>query len=273
MGPSLNRPPSFRIMSPMKILVALLLAFPGLALSAPDEPSTVEVHLRTGDKYFAEGNNEAAVREYLAAEAMAPKELGVLVRLTRVHNDMGRLLLRKSPDAELYYRKAIEYAERLRDAHPNRAESFFFLALCHGSLTPFKSLGEKLELSRDVRANAEKTLEIDSTFTMAYVILGIYYRGVARLSWVERTIVNGILGKNLEGTYEDSERVLKRALALEPNNLFAHAELASTYRSMERHDEAIAALKTVLALPATNARERMQQEDAQRMLKRMETPQ
>jgi len=243
--------------------VFLLIAFSGT------DDAGMTSRLRAGDALYRAQNNDAALQEYLAAEKLAPNDYDVLVRLIRIHNDMGRLLLRRSEDSERQYRTSIEYAERLREHYPDRAETYFWLALCHGSLTPFKSLGEKLELSRDVRANAERAIAIDSSFTMAYVILGIYYRGVAHLSWLERTFVNGILGKNLEGTLEDSDRMLRKASQLDRDNPFVHFEWARTLREMERLDAAKAALVKVQELPALNAREAQQKEDAARILQRM----
>jgi tetratricopeptide (TPR) repeat protein len=254
------------------MIVSTILSVFLLFASSGADDAVVASRLRAGDAFYRALNNDAALQEYLAAEKQAPNDHEVLIRLIRLYNDMGRLLLRTSGDSESHYRTSIAYAERLRQHYPNRADTYFWLALCHGSLTPFKSLGEKLELSNDVRANAERAIAIDSSFTMAYVILGIYYRGVAHLSWVERTIVNGILGKNLEGTLDDSERMFKKALRLEPENPFVHSEWSRTLRDMNRPDEARAALERVRDLPVTNAREAQQQADAVRSLQRMNAP-
>jgi tetratricopeptide (TPR) repeat protein len=257
-------------MMPIRALLVLLALWFSPRVSAiGGDRSVREARIAEGDRAYRTLDNARAFEAYLEAERLAPEDFGVLIRLTRITNDMGRLLLRKSPDAEAYYRKSITYAERLREHHPDRAETWFWLALCHGSLVPFKSLGEKLELSRDVRANAEHALAIDSNFTMSYVILGIYYRGVARLGWIERTFVNGILGKNLEGTFDDSERMLVRAKNLEPDNPFVCYELSSTYRAMDRTPEAIGELQHLLAIPPTNAREVQQIEEAREALRRL----
>ena len=254
---------------PTRALFSLLVFFSSLIPAVAGDRSALDTRLAEGDRAYRASDNAKALEAYLAAEQLAPEDFVVLVRMTRLYNDMGRLLLRRSPDAETCYRKAIAYAEHLREGYPDRAETWFFLALCHGSLVPFKSTGEKLELSHDVRANAEHALAIDSNFTMAYVILGIYYRGVARLGWVERTIVNGILGKDLVGTLGDSERMLLRARSLEPENPYVHDELSHTYRAMERTAEAVEELRHILTIPPTNAREVQQQEEARDTLRRL----
>lgn len=227
---------------------------------------TYRDHLERGDLYYAELNNEKALEEYQKAHALAPEEFETLLRLTRIYNDLGRLALRRSEDSEPMYRKAIVYAEKLHERYPEKAESYFMLALCHGSLVPFKTLREKLELGRDVEQNARRAIEIDPNFSMAYVVLGIFYRGISRLGWLEKVVANTIFGKNLTGTLEDSEKMLLQAIDLEPDNSFAHFELAWTYRAMEQPEKSIAMLQKVVSIPPRNMREKLQQEQAQRRL-------
>jgi tetratricopeptide (TPR) repeat protein len=228
--------------------------------------NSVQEHLEKGDRFFEKLNNERALTEYQKAYDAAPTHFEPLLRMSRLYNDLGRLALQTSDLSESYYRKAIGFAEQLHRYHPDRAESYFMLALCHGSLVPFKTLREKLELGRDVEHNARKALTIDSTFSMAYVVLGIFYRSVSRLGWMEKLIANTIFGKNLYGTLEDSESMLKKALHFDPANSFAYFELASTYRAMGREEAAVEALRKVLALEPKSLREHQQLEVARRRL-------
>lgn len=238
--------------------------------SSPDlAADTFREYLEEGDRYYAAFNNEKALEAYRKAHELAPGEFEILLRLTRLYNDLGRLALRRSDESEPMYRQAITYAEELHRRYPEKAESHFMLALCHGSLVPFKSLREKLELGRDVEGNARAAIEIDPDFSMAYVVLGIFYRGIARLGWLEKVVANTIFGKDLTGTLEDSEKMLLKAIELEPDNSFAYFELAWTYRAMERHDQSTAMLQKVLSISPRNLREQLQQEEARR---RLESP-
>ena len=244
------------------VFVCFLLA----AVSRGFCADTYRDHLERGDLYYATFNNEKALEEYQRAHALAPEEFETLLRLTRIYNDLGRLALRRSEDSEPMYRKAIVYAEKLHERYPQKAESYFMLALCHGSLVPFKTLREKLEIGRDVEQNARKAIEIDPDLSMAYVVLGIFYRGISRLGWLEKVVANTIFGKNLTGTLEDSEKMLLKAIELEPDNSFAHFELAWTYRAMEQPERSTAMLQKVVSIPPRNMREKLQQQQAQRRL-------
>lgn len=228
--------------------------------------------MRRGDAAYAALDNAAAIEHYRRAVDRAPSNPEPLTRLVRVQNDEGRLALRRSDSSEVFYRRALASAETLVARFPDRAESWFLLALCHGSLVPFKSVREKLEIGRDVEANLNRALALDSTHAMSYVLLGIYYRSASQLSWMERTLVNTLLGKHIIGTLEDSERALRTAIRLDPDSPYAYAELASTLREAGRQQEALEMLKAVVALPTFGARERLQREDALRRLDRWQEP-
>ena len=244
----------------------LLVLFCSLLPIADD---ALNVHIQQGDLAYSDFRTRDAITFYTQAYEADPQNFTALSRLARAWSDLGRLTLRRSDSSEVFYRNGLEYAQQLVAAHPDSATSWFLLALCHGSLTPFKSLAEKLDIAQDVEKNALRSLEIDSTYSMTYVLLAIYYRGVSRLSWLERTIVNGILGRDIEGSLEDSHRNLERALAFDPDNGFAYYELSRTLQSLERKDEALEALRKVVTFEPKNERELQQQKDARRRLERI----
>ncbi len=243
-----------------------------LMISAVSSAQPVSGFLRQGDAAYASFNNALAIDYYRRAVEQDPFHFTALTRLVRVQNDEGRLALRRSDSSEVFYRRALATAETLVARYPGRAESWFLLALCHGSLVPFKGIQDKINIGRDVEENLRRSLSIDSTYAMSYVLLGIYYRSASQLSWMERTIVNTLLGKHIIGTLEDSERALRTAIRLEPRSPYPYFELASTLRALGRREEAIDLLRTVVALPYRGARERMQVEDAQRRLDRWQEP-
>lgn len=242
----------------------------GLALTipAPLPAQTAEELIRRGDAAYAALDNATAIESYRKAVDRTPSDPVPLIRLARVQNDEGRLALRRSDSSEVFYRRALVTAETLAVRFPDRAESWFLLALCHGSLVPFKSIREKINIGRDVEANLRRALAIDSTHAMSYVLLGIYYRSAAQLSWMERTLVNTILGKHIIGTLTDSEQALRTAIRLAPDSPYAYFELAATLRASGREDEAMASLKTVVSLPYIGAREKLQVDDAYHRLQR-----
>lgn len=232
-----------------------------------DDPDRFGTHLTNGDVYYRAFDNANALIEYHKAYALAPDSLSALERMARTYNDMGRLTLGADSSSATYYRKAVEYAEIMTRLYPNRAESHFWLALGRGSLIPFVGVSEKIRIGREVQDQARKTIELDSTFSHAYVILGIFQREGAKLSWIERAIVRVVFGQPISGSLEESERLLRLALSYDNHNSYAMFELYWTYSSMGNNEKALASLRSLCEIAPTNAREQQQLDDATALLK------
>lgn len=236
------------------------------ALLASPPSNDFSLHLLKGDEYFRNFDNFGALLSYQKAYELAPDNFEALVRMARIHNDIGRSMLRRNDSAEVWYLKAVEFAEILLEKFPDRADSHFWIAITRGSLVPFLSIQQKLDVGKFVVQHARKAVEIDSAFGPAYVVLGILYREAARLKWYERVIANVVFGGSLPGTIEDSEQALKRALEINPNDIFAHFELARTYHFLEENEKATKLLEQSLTIQPRSFREMDQQRMAQRVL-------
>lgn len=244
----------------------ILQIFSVSAILASSPKNDVTLLLAQGDEHFGNFDNFSALESYKKAFELAPHEFETLVRMARVHNDIGRSMLWRNDSAEVWYKKAVEFAEVLVEKYPDRADSHFWIAITRGSLVPFLSVQEKLDVGKFVVEHARKAVEIDSTFGPAYVVLGILYREAAKLKWYERVIANVVFGGSLPGTIEDSELVLLRALELNPNDIFAHFELARTYQFLELDEKAKILLEQSLTIRPHSFREMDQQRMAQRFL-------
>jgi tetratricopeptide (TPR) repeat protein len=223
-------------------------------------------HLAKGDEHYRAFDNEQARVEYELAFVKDSVDYQTLLRLVRVYNDIGRLHLRKNRDAEIYYTKAVEFAKLLQRYFPDSATTHFWLALSYGSLIPFRGVSEKIHIGKDVRKHARKAIEIDSTFSLPYVILAIFEREGSQLSWFEKTIVRVVFGEDLSGSLEASEALLRKALKLDQRNSYAHYELGWTYKTMNDHTRSAEAFRNVLHYVPTSAREELQREEAKRQL-------
>jgi tetratricopeptide (TPR) repeat protein len=243
-----------------------LAAFVSLSAAASERYGE---HLQRGDHLYRSHDNLAALREYEAAYREAPTAFEVLTRLTRLYSDLGRLALREAGGGESYHRQSLIYAEQLLRYHPERAETYFWLALCNGSLARYEGVRERIRLGKAAQEYALRAVAMDSLFAPAYIVLGIFYREAARLSWLEQTIVKTVFGTEFVGTLSESEAMLLRAIALAPDNIFAHAELARTYRAKGETEKAVRLLERAVSLPASSLREETQRLDAARQLRRM----
>ena len=226
--------------------------------------------LQQGDEMFFQKQTDIALPLYEEAYKLDPRDNGALIRLIRACSDLGWLRLHKDSSAEHYYRRAAVYADTLLAVSPDLPSAHFWKAMTSGSLIPFGGVSEKLKLGKEVRLEAEKTIELDSTFALAYIILAIFERESAQLSWLERTIARVIFGEELHGSFQASEEFLAQAVKYEPANSYAYYERYWTYLAEGRKDAAAESLKRVLAIPARSQREEQQRQLAQEYLENLQ---
>jgi len=120
-----------------------------------------------------------------------------------------------------------------------------------------------------VEENARKSISMNGNNFLPYLIMGIYYRELASLNWIERAFANAFFGNLPSGSYEDSERYLKKALSIEPNMIVAFFHLSRTYGKMGRKNEEIAILKQIQTMQVRNFRDIYAKQKAQKTLSQM----
>lgn len=222
--------------------------------------------IRNGDECFARQATDEALRYYNQAYPLSPRNNDVLLRLVRTNCDLGWLHLRTDTSAQTYYLHAAAYAETLLSLNPNMPSAHFWMALTEGSLIPFHTVSEKIHIGKEVRFHAEKAIELDSTFALAYVILAVFERESSKLSWFERTIARVIFGADIHGSLPRSEELLEKSIHYDPTNSYAFYEMYWTRMALGKKDSAVESLKKVLALPVTSQREEGQRQLAQNYL-------
>jgi tetratricopeptide (TPR) repeat protein len=250
----------------LHITNAFLLVFMTQKSFAAPRP---EDYLARGDERFLAGDNWMALRAYEAAYHSRPTGYQEILRMVRVYNDLGRVTLRHSDSSEFYYKQATMYAESLQYYHPDIAETHFMYALSYGSLLPFCGVQEKIRIGKIVRDHAHRALELDSSFAMTYVLLGIFEREGANLSWIERGFVRIVFGEEIGGSLKQSEAYLLSAIRYDPDNSFAHYELYWTYKASGDSERALASLRRVLASQPHTAREISQFEEAREEISKL----
>jgi tetratricopeptide (TPR) repeat protein len=245
------------------ILALLAIMLCPLYLFAED----YQTFLAKGDEYYQNFDNAKALGEYEQAYKLAPEEFAVLMRLTRSYNNAGEDLDSKA--SKPYFEQAVKYAELLLQKFPDKADTYYYLSASYGNLALFTGGKTKVKLSRKVKQNAEKAIELDPQHPESYVVLGIYYREIANLNPILKGFAKVFFGGLPGGTNEDSEKSLLKALELKPTYINAHFQLAKTYEEMKQKDKAIAEYQKVLELPQADHQDKTIQTKAEKRLKRI----
>lgn len=235
------------------ILSSILFAYNGIAF-----PETYKEYIQEGDQYYSSFNIHSALKYYLKASDESPDSYDVLFRLSRTYNDLGEEYFEyhKKDSSRTMILYALEYSQKMVKNFPDSAASYAFLAMSYGNQALYEGGKEQIKLAHKIEENAKKSLKLDSHQYLSYIILGIYYRKIADLSWFDKLFANTFFGSVPEGTFEESVQMFKKALEYYPNTIVASYQLALTYESMGDKRSEAELLKKLLKYPQNNFRDK-----------------
>ncbi len=228
-------------------------------------------YINIGDSCYAKFDLQNAYNYYKKAYDAEPKDYNALLKITRVCNDLCEYYyeLRDEESSEKNVNLAVSNAEKFYSLFPDSAKVYAFLAWSYGNQALFKGGKEKIKLAHKIKDNAELAIQMDSTDYLPYIILSIYNRQIASLSWFERLFANTFFGDVPEGSFEESERLMLKALKLKPGIIIALFHLSLTYKEMDETQKEIKVLKQIIESPERDFRDKFAKRKAQRRLEEL----
>ncbi|MBN8555629.1 MAG: hypothetical protein J0L93_09305 [Deltaproteobacteria bacterium] len=243
------------------------------AFAGSTKKNSFEFEMAEGYRYFKKYDDETSSKHFEAARKLKPNDFDAQLMLLRTTNNIGQNLRDSGADPQLveaHFKKNVLLAEALNKSHPERAEGPFSLAIAYGNLALFSSAREKVRLSQNIEANLKKSIELNPQFPFSHLGLGIFYREVSRITFLERFFANLLFGKIPHATLEDAEQNFKSSLELEPNFLFTHYHYGICLEYADKTDEAIAEYQKVVDLPQTDSQDPRLKRLAKKALDRLQ---
>jgi tetratricopeptide (TPR) repeat protein len=173
-------------------------------------------------------------------------------KLTRTIVDIGNVE-EDDDEREKIYRSALSYADKAIALNPKAAEGYFVKAMAVGKVALEAGTQEKIELSAQVKLNAERAIERDPNHDGALHTLARWHREVANLNWFKRNIAEIVYGGMPSASNEEAVKYFKRAISIRPEYIRHHFELAKTYEMMDKDDLARKEYEACLKLPELKA--------------------
>jgi tetratricopeptide (TPR) repeat protein len=228
----------------MKIYLIPLLAYLGAISAYADFAELV----KSGDVEDAKFHSDEALKSYLPAEKLEPKNAALLVKISRQYvlkmNDLPQQAAKIAT-----CRTGLAYAERAVTAAPNECDPHLSVAICLGKLTPYLSNRESIEASRQIKISADKAVKFDPKNDYAWHILGRWHQALANIGGATRMLAGVIYGTLPTASNDTAVQCFQKAMALNPKRLVHVIELGRTYAMMGRKVEAKKYLEMGLAMP------------------------
>ena len=221
--------------------------------------------VKHGDLEDREGHTQAALEDFLTAEKIDSKDVGVLLRISKQYNDLIDQT-RPAVAAERVAQKSIDYAQRALALDPRNAKAHLSIAVAYGRLAGVVDDRTRLEYSRIVKDETGRSIALDPNDDFAWYVLGRWNATVASINGVVKLMANIVYGSVPAASYEEAARCLKRAVDIAPRRLMHHAELARVYKAMGKAELALKEWQTVLATAASGKEEEKEQHDARTAL-------
>jgi len=197
-----------------------------------------------------------ALKSYLPAEKLQPKNAQLLVKIARQYRHLMSDAAARDDKLELGG-IALDYSLRAAALAPDDSMAQLAPAITYGKMLPFQSNKEQFEESHQIKNAAEKAIKLDPGNDLAWHVLGRWNRVLADVSLPKRTLASLFYGSIADGgklpaaTNEEAEKCFKQAIEINPNRPMHYIELGRTYAQMKRTADARAFIKKGLAMPDT----------------------
>ena len=212
---------------------------------------TVDDFVKKGEVYDLKFEANEALKYYMAAHKLDPKNPTVLCRIARQYR---HLMADASEDAEKVRlgKIALDSAHNAATIAPDLAEAQLSVAITYGKLLPYLGKKEQVQASPRIKTAVDRSLALDPSNDLAWHILGRWHRTLAEIGGVKRAFAGAIYGSLPKGSSAEAEKCLSKAIALNPNRLMHYIELGRVYAQMGKKDDARRMINKGLVMPNTD---------------------
>jgi tetratricopeptide (TPR) repeat protein len=167
------------------------------------------------------------------------------------------------------YRNAEQYARRAVAANPNDAEGHFQLARAIGRNALTMGSRDRVKYAAVVRDEALAALKVNPKHAGALHVMGVWNAEIMRLNGFVRMVAKNLLGGTVfsEANWDNAQKYLEEAVALEPNRITHHLDLGQVYADRDMKEKAREQYEWIARAPAMEYNDRNYKDEASRRLR------
>ena len=223
-----------------------LLLLVWLAASLP--AASLDDLLRDALAAEAKLDSARALTLFQQADAAKPNDAFILFKIAKQYSDQVPDQATDAGKRE-FAQLGLDFAKRACALESTNAVYTLSLAICHGHLATVSDVRTKVEYSRLIKDEAERSLQLDPNYAWAHHVLGRWHYELASLGITARFFAKLLYGGIPPASPEEGVAQLKRATELEPGELNHWIDLGFAYAATGRKVEARASWEHGLAMP------------------------
>jgi tetratricopeptide (TPR) repeat protein len=225
------------------VVVALLVTSGALRAQSAD------TLIAEGDLFYAKLQASEALKYYLPAEKLDPKNVRLLVHISREYRHLMSDESDRTGKVKLGT-MAVEYATRAAAIDPKDPDAQLAVAISYGKVQPYEGYRQRFDAVHVIKNAADKTLELDPHNDLGWHVLGRWYQGLAEVDPLHRALAQA-LGGLPPATFQDAATCFEKAIQLNPNRLMHYIALGKVYVEMGKKDEGCRLIQKGLAMQCT----------------------
>ena len=184
-----------------------------------------------------------------------------MIRLAQDYSD--KVDLAKDRSEKLSFAKlSLEYAKRAVQLAPNNSDAHSSLSVAYGKMTDFVGNRTKIQYSKIIKSEAERSIELNPENDNALLVLARWNLDMSTLNPILKGIAQMIYGQMPSASQDKALEYFQRAIAAAPQRVLYHAEYAKALEQLGRSQEAKAQWQKVRQLKASDVAEREYQAEA-----------
>ncbi len=212
---------------------------------------------------------KSALQKYKEVVSTQSSHLDALYKCSELCSRIGAREKNETKKQE-YYDQAMSYAQKMLKFYPQSEHTYVAMAIAMGKQALSKSGKEKIQFVRDIKANAEKALQINNANYKAWHVMGKWNYEMTQLNFMERAIVKVFFGGLPDASLKSSILAYRQAEKLQSDFMLNDLELAKALYANDQKKEAIQRLRQLLKMSIRTEDDPVVQNEARSLLKKWE---
>jgi len=199
----------------------------------------------TDDRTFDAGK---ALKSYLAAEKLEPKNVRLLVSIARQY----RHLMTNAPTPKEKLKLggiALNYGLKAAALDSNDSDAQLSPAITYGKMLPFQGKQAQVDATPRIKTAVDKALLLNPRNDSAWHVLGRWHQSLANIGSIKRAFGEMFYGELPVGSNAEAVKCFDKAIAINPQRPRHYIELGRTYSQMSDYGKARKYLTKGLSLP------------------------